>query len=362
MGARFQRRMALIIRREDVPREAVQPIRFNGGAAREASAEARPTRRRTIGNCCARRREGFGSDLDRDRRGAAHPRRLSRQRSRRAATTSCPAPSMPWASCAPMPMHLGLDGEEAVRRFKLEAEGFEGQRDLTFPVPLAERSIPGGTMLLVALILAICGYGVWYYLSRAAHRPACRPRCRADLSRARAARAGDARGWTRAARRRPTTAPSPATPASPERRLPAPRRVAASGRTDVAPRAAAALRSRQTAPSAPVCRRRRRRLLRATRCVMAPPSVPGSARDTAARRPAARLWRRQRSRPASSCARSPRAGSRCVTPTTCRSSAPAQSRRQLSRAGSVGSLPAPGGAESRTATIDGQPAPSSAAA
>jgi cytoskeleton protein RodZ len=64
--------------------------------------------------------------------------------------------------------HLGLDGEEAVRRFKLEAEGLEGQRDLSFPVPLSERSIPGGAMLLAALLLAVCGYGLWYYLSSTA--------------------------------------------------------------------------------------------------------------------------------------------------------------------------------------------------
>jgi len=33
--------------------------------------------------------------------------------------------------------------------------------DLTLPVPLGERSVPGGPILLVALILAICGYGTW---------------------------------------------------------------------------------------------------------------------------------------------------------------------------------------------------------
>src|SRR5260370_42646997 len=59
-------------------------------------------------------------------------------------------------------VHLGLDGEEAVRRFKLEAAGLESQRDLSFPAPLAERSVPGGAMVLAALILAVCGYGVWY--------------------------------------------------------------------------------------------------------------------------------------------------------------------------------------------------------
>lgn len=61
--------------------------------------------------------------------------------------------------------HMGLDAEEAVRRFKLETAAFEKPRDLTFPMPLAQRSIPGGSMILAALILALCGYGVWYYLS-----------------------------------------------------------------------------------------------------------------------------------------------------------------------------------------------------
>jgi cytoskeleton protein RodZ len=62
-------------------------------------------------------------------------------------------------------VHLGLDGEEAIRRFKQEVAGLEISHDLSFPVPLAARSIPGGTMVLAALILALCGYGLWYYVS-----------------------------------------------------------------------------------------------------------------------------------------------------------------------------------------------------
>jgi cytoskeleton protein RodZ len=63
--------------------------------------------------------------------------------------------------------HLGLYSEEILRRFKLEAAGLDVKPDLSFPMPLDERSVPGGGMLLVALILAICGYGTWYYLSTA---------------------------------------------------------------------------------------------------------------------------------------------------------------------------------------------------
>jgi cytoskeleton protein RodZ len=61
--------------------------------------------------------------------------------------------------------HLGLDGSEVLRRFKAETAGLDAKPDLSFPMPLGERSIPGKAMLLLALILALCGYGTWYYLS-----------------------------------------------------------------------------------------------------------------------------------------------------------------------------------------------------
>jgi cytoskeleton protein RodZ len=63
--------------------------------------------------------------------------------------------------------HLGLDGSEILRRFKAESAGLDAKPDLTFPMPLGERSIPGRAMLLMALILVLCGYGTWYYLSTA---------------------------------------------------------------------------------------------------------------------------------------------------------------------------------------------------
>jgi cytoskeleton protein RodZ len=61
--------------------------------------------------------------------------------------------------------HLGLDGDEAVRRFKLESAGLEQRQDLAFPMPLTARSMPGGKLVLVAIVLAVCAYGVWYYIS-----------------------------------------------------------------------------------------------------------------------------------------------------------------------------------------------------
>jgi cytoskeleton protein RodZ len=63
--------------------------------------------------------------------------------------------------------YLGLGVDEVMSAFKAETSAFDARPDLSLPVPLAERSLPGGAMLLVALILALCGYGTWYYLSTA---------------------------------------------------------------------------------------------------------------------------------------------------------------------------------------------------
>jgi len=134
----------------------------------DASAEPRQTRRHTVGQLLRETREGIGSDLNRVatalRIRAAYLEAIEEGR-----YDQLPGAVYALGFVRAYATHLALDGEEAVRRFKLEAEGFEGQRGLTFPVPLAERSVPGGTMLLVAVILAICGYGLWYYLSSSAH-------------------------------------------------------------------------------------------------------------------------------------------------------------------------------------------------
>ena len=61
--------------------------------------------------------------------------------------------------------HLGLDGERVLARYKAESAGVHTHPDLALPVPLGERSLPGSPILLVGVILALCGYGTWYYLS-----------------------------------------------------------------------------------------------------------------------------------------------------------------------------------------------------
>jgi cytoskeleton protein RodZ len=93
--------------------------------------------------------------------------------------------------------HLGLDHDWVLERYKAESAGVHARPDLSLPVPLGERSVPGGPILLVALILAICGYGTWFYLSTGERtRPervaAVPPALQMQPEQAAAARDGDA--------------------------------------------------------------------------------------------------------------------------------------------------------------------------
>lgn len=63
-------------------------------------------------------------------------------------------------------VHLNLDGEKIVQRFKEEAAGgIDPKPELTIPVPPGESRRPGAALVLTSLILAIGAYGGWYYLS-----------------------------------------------------------------------------------------------------------------------------------------------------------------------------------------------------
>src|SRR4029077_4615706 len=61
--------------------------------------------------------------------------------------------------------YLGFDAERVLERYKSESAEAHTRPDLSLPVPLGARSLPGGPILLVGLILALCGYGTWYYLA-----------------------------------------------------------------------------------------------------------------------------------------------------------------------------------------------------
>jgi len=130
----------------------------------EAAAEDLPRPRRLVGELLQERREDLGLDLDEV--AAA----LKIKPTYLVALEQSRAHDLPGATYAigfvrAYADFLGLDPEQVLARFKSESSGIAVRPDLTLPVPLGERSLPGGALVLVALILALCGYGTWYYLS-----------------------------------------------------------------------------------------------------------------------------------------------------------------------------------------------------
>ncbi|HEX4368182.1 MAG TPA: RodZ domain-containing protein [Rhodopila sp.] len=67
---------------------------------------------------------------------------------------------------------LGMDAEEMVRRFRTEAAEFSRRPELVFPVPMPERGMPAGAVLLLGLVLAAGAYAGWYRLSGEGRLPA----------------------------------------------------------------------------------------------------------------------------------------------------------------------------------------------
>jgi cytoskeleton protein RodZ len=61
--------------------------------------------------------------------------------------------------------HLGLDGAEIARRFRAESNAPAIRSQLSFPKPVQESRVPGGAVLLIAVMLGLGAYGGWYYLS-----------------------------------------------------------------------------------------------------------------------------------------------------------------------------------------------------
>src|SRR3954454_15768047 len=62
--------------------------------------------------------------------------------------------------------HLGLDPQLVLRRFKEETSGgLTAKPELYLPKPVPESRIPGGALLLLAVVLAGSAYGGWYYIN-----------------------------------------------------------------------------------------------------------------------------------------------------------------------------------------------------
>jgi cytoskeletal protein RodZ len=68
--------------------------------------------------------------------------------------------------------HLGLDGDEVVRRYKDETAGIKRKARYEYPMPTPESGIPSGALLAVAVVLGMVVYGVWYSMADAERRAA----------------------------------------------------------------------------------------------------------------------------------------------------------------------------------------------
>ena len=59
--------------------------------------------------------------------------------------------------------HLGLDSEEIIKRYKSEISKYKTKEDLKFPAYVPQHGIPGGSILLLGLMIAIVSYSGWYF-------------------------------------------------------------------------------------------------------------------------------------------------------------------------------------------------------
>src|SRR5215469_11167531 len=67
---------------------------------------------------------------------------------------------------------LGLDPNEITRRFKAEAAAVTEKTELAFPMPVPERGVPAGAVVLLGVVLAVGVYVGWYRLSGEGRLPA----------------------------------------------------------------------------------------------------------------------------------------------------------------------------------------------
>ena len=126
---------------------------------------ARPqSRTPAVGALLRERREEFGLDLDAIGEALRiKPVYLAALEQGRA--QDLPGPTYAIGFIRSYAEYLGLDSARILDSYKAETAEIHARPDLSLPVPLGARSLPGGALLLVGMILALCGYGTWFYLS-----------------------------------------------------------------------------------------------------------------------------------------------------------------------------------------------------
>jgi cytoskeleton protein RodZ len=134
-----------------------------GGFAASDPAMHEPGRT-TLGSALRSAREGLGFSLD-DMARDLRIRRSFLQALEEGRFKDLPGVTYATGFLRTYAEHLGLDPETAVRQFKEEASGAIPKSELYMPKPVPEGRVPGGAMLLLALVLAGGLYGGWYYLT-----------------------------------------------------------------------------------------------------------------------------------------------------------------------------------------------------
>jgi cytoskeleton protein RodZ len=61
--------------------------------------------------------------------------------------------------------HLGLDGDEVVRRYKEESAGVTRQAIFEFSLATPDSGVPSGALILIAMVCGMLVYGVWYSIA-----------------------------------------------------------------------------------------------------------------------------------------------------------------------------------------------------
>ncbi len=67
--------------------------------------------------------------------------------------------------------YLGLDGREIIESYKAAGRPSTGETDLSLPSPVEEGRLPTRPILLLAALLAVGAYGVWYYMAKSDRDP-----------------------------------------------------------------------------------------------------------------------------------------------------------------------------------------------
>lgn len=60
---------------------------------------------------------------------------------------------------------LGLDADDAARRFRPDAHVVPKRTELVFPAPVPDRGVPAGAVVLLGVLLAAGAYAGWYHYS-----------------------------------------------------------------------------------------------------------------------------------------------------------------------------------------------------